>query len=94
MSENETPKSVSVHELIMVATDQIASVAWSKLGLHPDPISGQISTDLEEAKVAIDVVAYLASVLEPKLSPEDKREMQNLVSNLRLNFVEKSRNAN
>lgn len=85
--------SVSVYELVMVMADQTASVAWAKLGLHPDPMSGEICQDLAEAQVAIDLVAHLAAVLDEKLDESDRRDMQNLVRNLRMNFVEQSKSS-
>lgn len=76
---------------MVVMIEQISSVAWQKLGLQPDMITGTIHKDVAEAKVAIDLVAHLSSQVEPKLDEEDRREMQKLVSNLRLNYVDKSR---
>jgi hypothetical protein len=88
-AQEKTP--LSVYDLMVVMIDQTASVAWQKLGLQPDMMTGTIQRDIPQAKVAIDLVAYLAGQVEPKLDDEDRREMQKLVSNLRLNYVEKSR---
>lgn len=87
MSQERQP--VDVNELLMIMADQIASVAWSKLGLQPDPITGEITKDLAQANLAIDVLAFLANKLEPNLDDADKREILNLVSNLKINYVEK-----
>jgi len=75
----------------MIMVDQMASVAWQKLGLHPDPISGKIGKDLDEAKVAIDVTAGLAAFIEPKLDDADRQRIHGLIRDLRINFVEKSK---
>jgi ribosome maturation factor RimP len=61
------------------------------MGLQHDPITGQIETDLDEAKVSIDVAAQLSEHLEPKLEEEDRRRIHTLIRDLRLNFVEKSK---
>lgn len=84
---------LSVYTVIVAMTDQMASVAWQKLGLQPDPITGTIQKDLEEAKVAIDLATHLASFVEPKLDAEDKRQMHNLIRDLRINYVEKMKEA-
>jgi hypothetical protein len=92
MSEEQAaPKSVSVYDMVMVMVDQMAAVAWQKLGLQPDMMSGKIEKNLEEAKVAIDLTTHLASFIEPKLDEDDKREIHNIIRNLRLNYVEKSK---
>lgn len=89
--EAQDKKPLSVYDLLVIMIDQTASVAWQKLGLQPDMMTGTINKDIGEAKVAIDLVAHLAGQVESKLDEEDRREMQKLVSNLRLNYVEKSK---
>jgi hypothetical protein len=81
---------ISVYALITLMVDQLAAVAWQKLGLQPDPITGKLHKDLAEAKVAIDLVAHLSSFIEPRLDDEDRRRLHALVRDLRLNFVQKS----
>jgi hypothetical protein len=75
----------------MVMTDQLAAVAWQKLGLQPDPMLGKVEQNLEEAKLAIDLTSHLASFLQPRLDEEDKRQMHNLIRDLRINYVEKTK---
>lgn len=83
----------SVYDYIAVAIQQMAQVAWQKLGLQPDTISGKLEQNLSEAKVAIDVVANLAGVLEPQLDDADRRQVQGMLRDLRMNFVQKSQEA-
>lgn len=77
--------------MIMFMTDQMAALAWQKLGLQPDMVTGQIVKDLEQAKVAIDLTSHLASFIEPRLDEESKRRIHNLVRDLRINYVEKAK---
>lgn len=94
MSEpQDEKKPLSVFDVIVIMTDQLSSIAWQKLGLQPDMMTGQIARDLPEAKVTIDLIAHLAGIVDGRLDEEDRREMQKLVSNLRLNYVEKSKEA-
>lgn len=89
MSE-ETPKTApTVYQHLAIMLDQIAAVSWQKLGLHPDMVTGKLEPNLAEAKVAIDVSGYLAQQLEPTLDDEDRRQVQHLVRDLRLNYVQK-----
>ncbi len=79
---------LSVYPVIMVMVDQMASIAWQKLGLQPDPVTGKLHKDLAEAKIAIDVTAGLAGFIEPQLDEEDKRRIHSLIRDLRINYVE------
>ena len=73
--------------------DQMAAVAWQKLGLQPDMVTGQIHPDLEEVKGAIAITSHLASFIEPKLEEEDRRRVHTLVRDLRMNYVQKAKEA-
>lgn len=87
MSEEKQP--VSIYEAAAMATEQFAALAWQKLGLQPDFVTGQIHQDLAQAKVAIDLVVQLAGAVENELDEDDRRQMQSLVANLRVNYVQK-----
>jgi len=88
---SESPQPLIVEELVVMMIDQLAAVAWQKMGLQPDMLSGTVDKNLPAAKVAVDAVAALVPLVEDKLEESDRREMHNLVRNLRLNFVEKSK---
>lgn len=88
---NRPPGPLSVYDVLMVMVDQFAGIAWQKLGLQPDPFTGKVEADLVEAKVAIDVTSHLASFIQPRLDGEDQRQMHNLIRDLRINYVEKSK---
>jgi len=93
MSEQEAqrPESTpSIYDHIAMLLQQMAHLSWSKLGLQHDAISGKIESNLAEAKVAIDAVVYFAGVLEPQLDESDRRQIQSLVRDLRMNYVQKS----
>jgi hypothetical protein len=88
MSE-PTREAPTVFDHIAVLLDQMAGVAWQKLGLQPDMVTGQIEPNLEQARVAIDVVSFLAGKLEDQLDEDDRRHVQSLVRDLKINFVQK-----
>ncbi len=88
MSE-PTREAPTVFGHIAVLLDQMAGVAWQKLGLQPDMVTGQIEPNLEQARVAIDVVSFLAGKLEDQLDEDDRRHVQSLVRDLKINFVQK-----
>jgi hypothetical protein len=88
---SESPQPLVVEELVVMMIDQLAAVAWQKMGLQPDMLSGTVDKNLPAAKIAVDAVAALVPLVENQLEESDRREMHNLVRNLRLNFVEKSK---
>jgi hypothetical protein len=90
-SGTNTPREpIDVYAFIAVIVDQMASIAWQKLGLQPDMGTGQIEKDLGQAKVAIDITTHLSTFIEPQLEDEDRRRIHTLIRDLRLNYVQKS----
>ncbi|MFY9234924.1 MAG: DUF1844 domain-containing protein [Fimbriimonadaceae bacterium] len=90
-TQDETSKPGSVYDFIAGMVDAMAAIAWQKLGLHRDMMTGNIEKDLAEAKVAIDLTAHLATFIYPRLDAEDKRVLENLVKDLRLNYVQQNK---
>ncbi len=85
------PKPIDVYEAIAQMVDFMSSLAWQKMGLQNDLATGKIHQDLEQAKAAVDATVGLVNVLEPALDEdEDRRRVQNLVRDLRINYVQKS----
>lgn len=90
MSEDIQEKSApTIYDHLAILLDQLSGVAWQKLGLQPDMITGKIEPDLAQARVAIDVVGYLASQLESQLDEDDKKHLQSLVRDLKIYYVQK-----
>jgi hypothetical protein len=92
MSQEATAPTVYDHLAIIL--DQIAGVGWQKLGLQPDVVTGKIEADINQARVAIDVAAYLAKILETQVDEDDQRQLQTLVRDLKINYVQKQGGAN
>ena len=89
--KNDAPQApLDVYQMIMLMTEQMAAVAWQKLGLQPDMITGKIEKDLDQARIAIDVTAGLAAFLESQLDDEDKRRIHSLVRDLMINYVQQT----
>ena len=84
----ETGQPIDVNAVIPEFVQILADIAWQKLGLRPDPVVGTTQRDLDQARLCIDAVAALAGVIDAKLEPTDQREVRNLVTNLRMNFVQ------
>jgi len=92
MSEAQAqPLPINVHTSLAVMLDQLASIAWQKMGLQADPITGKTEGDLKQARVAIDIAESIAKVLESELDEDDRRQTQNLIRDLKVNYVEQSK---
>ena len=94
MPDEPTPEAkepLSVYAVLATIVDQMSAIAWQKLGLQHDFITGKLEPDIEQARVAIDVVAKMVDLLEVECDEQDKRQLQGLVRDLRLNFVAKQK---
>lgn len=83
------PEPASVYDFVVAMVDSMAEIAWQKLGLHHDMMTGKIEMDLVQAKVAIDITTHLSTFIHDRLDESDRRKLENLIKDLRLNYVEK-----
>jgi len=85
---NQAP---DVYMLVNYALQMFITTAWQRLGLWADPASGEVKEDLEQARIAIDVVGDLVGRLdsapESSLSERDRRELKRILNDLRMNYV-------
>jgi len=77
-------------ELLRWIIGVLAGSAWQNLGLVPNPASKKVVRNLEDARLAIDAVASLIEHLKPRVDEKERRDLDTLLANLRLNFVEQS----
>jgi hypothetical protein len=67
----------------------LSGKAWEYLGLIMNPETKEMNKDLKKAKMVIDTVAFLYDQIKNDLNPEDFMRIENLLANLRMNYVEK-----
>lgn len=91
--EQTSAQPVHVVDLALWMLQEMQVHAWVKLGLWKDPITNELQTDLSQAKVAIDCVAALFGAIQPYLSEAQRRDIERLLTDLRLNFVQRSTEA-
>ena len=77
-------------ELVRWIIGVLAGSAWQNLGLVPNPASKKVVRNLEDARLAIDAAASLIEHLKPRVDEKERRDLDTLLANLRLNFVEQS----
>lgn len=86
----EELKPLDVYMALRASFHQMAAVAWQMMGLQPDPFTGKIHRDIEQARVAIDCAAFLLEKLLPQLQGQEARDYQSVLTDLRLNFVKQA----
>lgn len=85
--EQESPEPLSIYTAIAFSLEQFVALAWQRMGLQPDIITHKMEKDIEQAKIAIDIAAHLAQALDPKLDDAERRRIQNLMTDLKINLV-------
>jgi len=79
--------SLDVHSLLGLFLGILAEKAWQTLGLRTKTGTDKVETDFDQARVAIDTVGFLAEKLELRLPEDEKRRLEGLVADLKLNYV-------
>ncbi|TMI71527.1 MAG: DUF1844 domain-containing protein [Bacillati bacterium ANGP1] len=75
-------------ELLRWIIGVLGGSAWQNLGLVPNPATKKVTRNLDDARLAIDAAASLIEHLKPRVDETERRELDTLLANLRLNFVE------
>lgn len=76
-----------VYALLGMMIGSLADKAWECMGIRLPAGAKEVKKDMEQAKLAVDTVAFLVEKLNPKLSDEEKKMTEMLVSDLKINFV-------
>jgi hypothetical protein len=82
-----------VQSLVATCINLFAAKAWEKMGLVPDPQTKQIGRNLEDAQLAIDAASALGDLIRQRVDDAGRREIEMLLANLRINFVEQKQKA-
>lgn len=84
----EGDMSLSITDQLVACIELLHQGAWICMGLRADPATNIVHRDMEGARMAIDTIEYIAGKLEAKLDRTMQRELKNLLTDLRLNYVE------
>ncbi len=83
-----TTERLDARTVVLTCISLLASKAWEAMGLVPDPATKRIERRLEEAQLVIDATAALVDLIRPAVQDAERRELETLLTNLRLNYVE------
>lgn len=84
--ENKIPTDELFFGLVL----SLSQSAYISLGKLPDPMSGKIERNLDQAGQTIDLLAALEEKTKGNLKEEEAKFMQQTISELRLNYVDES----
>lgn len=87
--QKEQFKEPDLSALFVWFISLLSGKVWEYLGFIMNPETKEINKDLKKAKIAIDTVAFLYDQIKDDLNPEDFKRIENLLANLRMNYVEK-----
>lgn len=63
--------------------------AWEYLGLMMNPETKEVNQDLNKAKISIDSIEFLLDKIKGELGKEERVQLEDLLANLQMNYVEK-----
>lgn len=90
LTAEEPPPSfedVNVFDLLRAMIPLFVQEAWVALGLQARPGASDVAMDLRCARVAIDTTQMLIDKLGDEASPEERREFDQVMTTLRVNFM-------
>ena len=82
--------ALAAADLLTSFLSLMAMKAWEGMGLVANPMTGKTEKNLGDARLAIDAYAAILELLRPRVDDAARREMDNALTMLRVNFVDKS----
>ena len=82
--------ALAAADLLTSFLSLMAMKAWEGMGLVPNPMSGKTEKNLEDARLAIDAYAAVFELLRLRVAEGERRDLENALTMLRVNFVDKS----
>ena len=87
--EEKKYKEPDLPTLFIWFISMLSGKVWEYLGLMMNPDTKEIKKDLPKAKIAIDSISFLYEQVKDELMKEDIKRIEDLLANLKMNYVEK-----
>jgi hypothetical protein len=81
-------RDLNVMRVVNFTMSLLIDYAWQKMGLVANPLTGKIEQNFDEARFAIDTLVILLEHIKPKLQQREYDQMRQMLTTLRINFVE------
>ena len=91
MSEEQIPLSGEADYRFLSLVMSLSTAAWAQLGKVPHPVTQKIEKDVEQARISIEFLRMLQEKTEGNLSVKEQELLDNMVSDLELNFADEVR---
>ncbi len=85
------PESSRDELLFLHLVSMFQFAAMQSMGKIPNPVSGKIERDLEQARMSIDMVEMLHAKTEGRRTPGESEFMDKVLFELRMNYVDETR---
>ena len=82
--------ALHTQDLLVLMLSVLEVKAWQGMGLVANPMTNKVEKNMEEARLAIDAYAATFEVVRVRVEDQPRRDMETRLTNLRINFVEKS----
>jgi hypothetical protein len=89
--KQEPPPPSDLLSSLAMGINLVQSQALIQMGLIADPTTGLVVKDLPQAKKSIDLLAVLLDKFKPHLPEHAVKNVENAITDLRLNFVNQSK---
>lgn len=86
----EAAPEITVAAVLKGTVELLAVQAWQHMGIQVSPQTGRLGQDLPQARLAIDAASAILEKLQPHLVDNERREYEGLLTNLRINYVQRS----
>jgi hypothetical protein len=86
----EEAMQIDMYGLLRMMFGMCVEQAWVHLGLQLAPGAKETKADLPQARLAIDTIAYIKDGLGDNLQDAEKREVEQILTTLRMNFVQRT----
>jgi len=90
MGQEVPLQDLDVYDTLRVMVSLLTQQAWVSLGIQKAPGAEEVKQDLPQAKVAIDTLEFVVSKLEADLESPEKAELNSMLSNLQINYVQRA----
>jgi hypothetical protein len=68
----------------------LASACWQQLGKVPNPVTGKIEKEIDNAQITIELLSMLRDKTKGNLSTDEERLLANTISDLQLNYADEA----
>lgn len=81
----QLPPTVMLEFMLQMTLER----AWTTLGLHADPVSGETEIDLNSSKKLIECADFLLNSAADSMSPDQAAQTRTALSTLKMNYADR-----